>query len=156
MLRSRMLVAMERLFDARDLARAEYFPRIYLLVLPLGDGKMQSLSTSDQWNGMLNALKGELRVLRTRQEKVAKTIGQVDETIGRVDLKMEMRIGRVEGKIGTSEERMRNQSDRIEQRIAKVEQRVEERLNGVEGKLSQLDQKLDQLLFLLREAKSTS
>jgi hypothetical protein len=111
MLRARMVVSMEKLFGEKERARVEYFPRHYFVLVPLGDCQMSGLSSGDQWNGVLNALKSEIRELRDRLQEQGdrqehgrvsqeSALGKLEGTIGEV----EERVAGVEGRLGAMEE----------------------------------------------------
>jgi hypothetical protein len=111
MLRARMVVSMEKLFGEKERARAEYFPRHYFVLVPLGDGQMNGLSSGDQWNGVLNALKSEIRELRDRLQEQGdrQEQGRVSQERGSASLKRDIcdRQDRALGKMeGTIDQRM--------------------------------------------------
>jgi DNA anti-recombination protein RmuC len=137
MLRARMVVSMEKLFGERERARAEYFPRHYFVLVPLGDGQMSGLSSGDQWNGVLNALKSEIRELRDRlqeqsdrqeQGRVSQERGitslkrdicdRQDRALGKMEGTIDQRVGKMEGTIGEVMERV----ERVEARLGAMEE----------------------------------
>jgi hypothetical protein len=132
MLRARMVVSMEKLFGEKERARDEYFPRHYFVLVPLGDGQMSGLSSGDQWNGVLNALKSEIRELRDRLQEQGdrQEQGRVNQesALGKMEGTIDQRMGKMEGTIGE----------------------VQERVAGVEGRLGAME---ETLLAILREVK---
>jgi hypothetical protein len=119
MLRARMVVSMEKLFGEKERARDEYFPRHYFVLVPLGDGQMNGLSSGDQWNGVLNALKSEIRELRDRLQEQG-----VSQERGITSLKRDIcdrqdrALGKMEGTIGEVMERV----ERVEARLGAMEE----------------------------------
>jgi hypothetical protein len=136
MLRARMVVSMEKLFGEKERARVEYFPRHYFVLVPLGDGQMSGLSSGDQWNGVLNALKSEIRDLRDRLQEQG-----VNQERGSASLKRDIcdrqdsALGKMEGTIGEVKGSIRE---------------VEERMERVEGRLGAME---ETLLAIFREVK---
>lgn len=151
MLRARMIVAMESLFSQQDRQNRTYFPRYYYVLVPLGDGKMNHLSTGDQWNGVLNALKGELRIVRDKQDRLGGTLRQLDEKMTKVEMRIDSHIERIEQKLGRSEERANGikAGPNVEELLSQFDAKVERRLQGLENKLSEMDRKFEQLFHFL-------
>lgn len=146
MLRARMIVAMESLFSEKDRQNLKYFPRYYFVLAPLGDGKMNHLSSGDQWNGVLNALKSELRVVRDRQERMGGALKQIDEKISKVEMRIDLHLQRMEEKFGRNDDKLRGP-------LASTMNEMEKRLQGLEVKVGNLDQKFDQLFHYLKDIK---
>jgi hypothetical protein len=96
MLRARILVSTERLFNEDDRKKFGYFPRYYFVLVPLGDGRMSGLTSVDQWDDLLNAMKIEVR---EQQERVGKKITEVEE-------RLEGKIGNLEKEIQQVHEKM--------------------------------------------------
>jgi hypothetical protein len=143
MLRARMVVSMEKLMGERELRRARaagWFPRHYFVLVPLGDGQMNGLSSGDQWNGVLNALKTEIRELRDHLQEQGDRQEQ-----GRAQQETQQEKGSASFKkdIAMLEVRMR---ESIDLQIGKVEDRVV----GVEGRLGKMEETLAEIL---REVK---
>jgi hypothetical protein len=136
MLRARMVVSMEKLFGEKERARDEYFPRHYFVLVPLGDGQMNGLSSGDQWNGVLNALKSEIRELRDRLQEQGERQEQgrvsQDRALGKMEGTIDQRVGKMEGTIGE-----------LKGSIREVDARVQERLEAIE----------ETLLVILREVR---
>jgi hypothetical protein len=134
MLRARMVVSMEKLFGEKERARDDYFPRHYFVLVPLGDGQMNGLSSGDQWNGVLNALKGEIRELRDRlqEQGVSQERGIIslkrdicdrqDRALGKMEGTIDQRVGKMEGTIGEMKKSLREVEERVQGRLKAIEE----------------------------------
>jgi hypothetical protein len=140
MLRARMIVSMEKLFREKDLQeRTEFFPRYCFVLIPLGgDGQMNA--SKDQWNGVLNALKSEIRELRDR-------LGEQSERQEHVRVQQERGSSSLKNDIC---ERQDNSLLKMEERMKRSIREVEGRVVGIEGRLAAIE---ENLLTILREIK---
>lgn len=104
-----MVVTIEKLFGDKERTKAEYFPRHHFVLVPLGDAQMSGTS-GDQWNGVLNALKGEIRELREEIQKQGEHDRASQErgsaSLQRCIDKMEERVVGMEGRLGVMEENL--------------------------------------------------
>lgn len=127
MLRARILVSMERLFTPFDREIPDIFPRHYYVLVPLGDAHMNSLSSNDQWNGVLNALKSEGR---SHHSEVIKKVTKVEENL-------DYHVKRLE-------EDMKHLDSKLSRIIAQQEEIVEvagrKRRNSVLGRTTSSDE----------------
>ena len=144
-----MIVSMEKLFNEKQLTTVEYFPRHHFVLVPLGDGQMNGLSLGDQWNGVLNALKSEIKELRDRlQEQREAHQGSFQEfrdqqERGIASLKKDFCDCQEKSfaAMKMMEERMKSQGFSMEKMEERVVQKMEERVGRME----------ESLLTLLRE-----
>jgi hypothetical protein len=97
-----MIVSMEKLFSEKELAIAD-FPRHHFVLVPLGDGQMNGLSSGDQWNGVLNALKSEIGELKKSQRMKMEELKRMRETLREVEDRV---IQKVEERVGQMEENL--------------------------------------------------
>jgi predicted nucleic acid-binding Zn-ribbon protein len=147
-----MVVSMEKLFSEKELAMAD-FPRHHFVLVPLGDGQMNGLSSGDQWNGVLNALKSEIKDLRDRQEQgrdqQEKGITTLKSEIGELKKSQGMNVEelkRMEGSLREVEERV---IQKMERSLREVEERVIQKMEERVGRME------ESLLALLREMNKT-
>eukprot|EP00050_Salpingoeca_kvevrii_P022764 m.131736 g.131736 ORF g.131736 m.131736 type:complete len:284 (-) comp9818_c0_seq6:189-1040(-) len=69
MLRSRILVEQERFCSPEELAK--HAPQFLHVLVPEGSGDMEGLGgTSEQWNGVLHALKQQIREVKEQNERL--------------------------------------------------------------------------------------
>jgi hypothetical protein len=155
MLRARIVVSMEKLKSEKELRSANaagWFPRHYFVLVPLGDGQMNGLSSGDQWNGIFNALKSEIRELRDHlqeqgdrlQERGSASIKK--DICDRHDISLEKMRGNMDLKIGEVKESI----VKLEGDVKGSLREVDDRVAGVEGRLEKME---ETLLAILREVK---
>jgi septin family protein len=128
---------MESLFSDKERSDPRYFPRFYFLLVRLGG---QGLTPGDQWSGLLNSLKGELR---EKEQKMEEKIGSANK---KMEEKIEQKIESLEEKIGSANKKMEEKMSSMDEKIGGLEQRMEERMD-------RLDAMQAKFLSLLREMK---
>jgi hypothetical protein len=163
MLRARMVVSMEKLMgekELRDARDAGWFPCHYFVLVPFGDGLMSGLSSGDQWNGMLNALKSEIRELRDHlqeQGRVQQERGSASmkkEICDRHDstlLKMDEKLGRSIGEVKGTIREMKESMGKLEGEVKGNLREVEDRVAGVEGRLEKMEETLQAILLEVQQ-----
>jgi hypothetical protein len=128
MLRIRLLVSMERKFTSAERRKKGYFPKYYLLLVPVGDNQLKGSSGVDQWSGMLKAIKQELR---ERVEKI--------ET--RIDLLQHQTSSRVCSSEKSTQDEIESVYKKIEDQIIRLENRMNITHNEILSLLHKLKEK---------------
>jgi chromosome segregation ATPase len=136
MLRAGVLVSQERLFNQSQRSNPEYFPRFYFVLVPVGKGRMGDLRSADQWNGVLNSLKGEIQHTHHDHQESSRALDK--------------KIMTVESRLGTLEEAI---VKKMEARMGTLEETIGRKIETVEGRMGRIEEVLERIEAALREHK---